>query len=85
MDWSAEATEMFDKLMGEVPVAFRAMAKAQVEKFAEDIAEERGADQVTEDDVVRGQIKATPPFQKAALTAALEKLGIDQSKFADML
>lgn len=85
MDGSAEATEMVDRLMGTVPVALRAMAKAQVEKCAEDMAAEYGAEQVSEDDVVRGPIEPTPPFQKAALRAALEKPGIARSRFADRL
>ena len=77
MNWSKEAEEMFDKLLAEVPVAFRNAAEKEAEK--------RGAGEVGVEDVIRGQIIATPAFQKGSLRETYKKLGIDITPYEDLL
>ncbi|MGK2941502.1 MAG: DUF2621 family protein [Immundisolibacter sp.] len=85
MDFSTEGKEMFDKVVADIPVAFRAMAKPQIENYAKEEATKRGGASVDVDDVIRGQIRATPPFMKGQLKDGLAKLGVDASKYADLL
>lgn len=85
MDYSAEGKEMFDKVVAAIPAAFRAMAKPQIENYAKEEATKRGGDSINVDDVIRGQIRATPPFMKAQLKDGLAQLGVDASKYSDLL
>jgi hypothetical protein len=85
MNWSNEAEAMFDKLLAEVPVAFRMMAKQPIRNAAEKEAEKRGASEVGVEDVIRGQIIATPAFQKGSLRETYKKLGIDITPYEDLL
>lgn len=85
MDFSPEGKEMFDKAIAAIPAAFRAMAKPQIENYAKEEAAKRGGDSINQDDVIRGQIRATPPFMKAQLKDGLKQLGVDPAKYSDLL
>lgn len=85
MDFSPEGKEMFEKAVAAIPMAFRGMAKPQIENFAREEATKRGGDSINVDDVIRGQIRSTPPFMKGQLEDGLKQLGVDPAKYADLL
>lgn len=85
MEWSAAAEGLLATLARMVPATVRELAAASARDESEDIARERGADEVDADDVMRGWIRTTPPGQRNGLIAVIEQLGLEPETYADDL
>ncbi|MBI3522881.1 MAG: DUF2621 family protein [Chloroflexi bacterium] len=85
MNWSGEAEQTLDAFCAMVPEVMRDLARASAHDEGEQLASERGAEEVESDDVVRGWIRTTPPEQRNSLVAVIEDLGFDPEPFADDL
>ncbi len=85
MEWSAEATEKFKTLLGEIPVFLRPMAEQMGKNEIGKVAASRGVSQVDIPTMVIGLIKATPAHMKDQMKDAMKKHGIDLSQFAEFL
>jgi len=85
MNWSDAADSMLQALVRMVPETLRELAGAAARDESEAVAEQRGANEVEVDDVVRGWIRTTPPEQRNGLIAVIESLGIEPEPYADEL
>jgi len=85
MDWDDDAKELFDNIVAEIPMAFRNMAKGPMQASIDGVCGDRGGDSINFDDVIRGNIKGTPAFQKSGIRPMYEKLGIDLGPYEDIL
>jgi len=85
MNWSDAADSMLQALVGMVPETLRELAGAAARDESEAVAEQRGANEVQVDDVVRGWIRTTPPEQRNGLIAVIESLGMEPETYAEEL
>jgi hypothetical protein len=85
MNWSDAADSMLQALVGMVPETLRELAGAAARDESEAVAEQRGANEVEVDDVVRGWIRTTPPEQRNGLIAVIESLGIEPERYSEEL
>ena len=85
MNWSDAADSMLQALVGMVPETLRELAAAAARDESEAVSEQRGANEVEVDDVVRGWIRTTPPEQRNGLIAVIESLGIEPERYAEEL
>lgn len=85
MQWSEAADGLLETLARMVPETVRELASAAAHDEAEGIAEERGANEVSADDVMRGWIRTTPPEQRNGLVAIIEQLGLEPERYAEDL
>lgn len=76
---------MLSALVGMVPETLRELADAAARDDSEAVAEQRGANEVEVDDVVRGWIHTTPPEQRNGLIAVIESLGLEPERYAEEL
>jgi len=85
MNWSDVADSMLQALVAMVPETLRELAGAAARDESEAVAEQRGANEVEVDDVVRGWIRTTPPEQRNGLIAVIDSLGIEPERYAEEL
>ena len=85
MSWSEAADSMLLALMRMVPETIRELAGASARGESEAVAEQRGANEVEVDDVVRGWIRITPPEQRNGLIAVIDSLGLEPERYAEEL
>lgn len=83
--WDPHAQGTLRALAEMVPATLRELASAAARDESELVAGDRGADEVSADDVVRGWIRTTPPEQRNGLVAVLDELGFEAERFADDL
>jgi len=85
MRWDGRAEHTLRSLADMVPATLRELASAAARDESELVASDRGAPEVTVEDVVRGWIRTTPPEQRNGLVAVIDELGVDVELFADDL
>lgn len=85
MEWSATADGLLSSLARMVPETLRELAASAGRDQAEQIAQERGANEVEADDVIRGWIRTTPPEQRNGLVEVIDQLGLEPERYADDL
>lgn len=85
MDWSEAADNLLATLARMVPETVRELAAASAREEAEAIAQDRGAEEIAADDVMRAWIRTTPPEQRNGLVAVIEELGLEPERYADDL
>ncbi|MDD5541865.1 MAG: DUF2621 family protein [Acidobacteriia bacterium] len=82
MNWSTEATTQFESMLNDVPAMMRGMARSMASAEAERVAAERGATEVSVDDLIRGMIRATPSDFRETVKQLLQGHGIDPATYA---
>jgi hypothetical protein len=85
MEWSEAADNLLVTLARMVPETVRELAVASAREEAEAIAQDRGAEEIEADDVMRGWIRTTPPEQRNGLVAVIEDLGLEPERYAQDL
>ncbi|HEV8656480.1 MAG TPA: DUF2621 family protein [Candidatus Limnocylindria bacterium] len=85
MNWSEGADSVLLALVRMVPETLRELAAASARDETEAVAEQRGANEVEVNDVVRGWIRTTPPEQRNGLIAVIESLGLEPETYAEEL
>ena len=85
MEWSEAAESLLTTLARMVPETVRELASTSAREEAGAIAQDRGAEEVEADDVMRGWIRTTPPEQRNGLVAVIEDLGLEPERYADDL
>ncbi|MGH2451520.1 MAG: hypothetical protein ACRDGE_09675 [Candidatus Limnocylindria bacterium] len=85
MNWSEDAERTLMTLCGMIPSTVRELAETAARDESELAAGDRGAGEVSAEDVVRGWIRTTPPEQRDGLVAVIDDLGFDVELFADDL
>ena len=85
MEWSEAADNLLTTLARMVPETVRELASASAREEAEAIAQDRGAQEIEADDVMRSWIRTTPPEQRNGLVAVIEELGLEPERYADDL
>lgn len=85
MEWSEAAENLLTTLARMVPETVRELASASAREEAAAIAQDRGAEEIEADDVMRGWIRTTPPEQRNGLVAVIEDLGLEPERYADDL
>ena len=85
MNWSEPAESVLLALVRMVPETLRELAGGSARDESEAVAEQRGANEVEVDDVVRGWIRTTPPEQRNGLIAVIESLGLEPERYAEEL
>ena len=85
MIWEERAEAVLRQLCGMVPETLRELASAAARDESELVASDRESDVVTEDDVMRGWIRTTPPEQRNGMVAVIESLGLEPFAFASDL
>lgn len=85
MEWSAEATQKFKELLGEIQPFMRPLAETMGRNEITKLAQARGAAQIDLDTMVIGLIKATPANLKEKMKEAMTKHGIDLSRYSDYI
>ena len=82
MRWDAGAESVLRSLLEMVPETMKQLAGATARDESEIAAQERGADAVGPEDVVRGWIRMTPPEQRDGLVEVIDALGFEPETFA---
>jgi len=85
MEFSEAADNLLATLARMVPETVRELASASAREEAESIAQERGAEEIEADDVMRAWIRTTPPEQRNGLVAVIEDLGLEPERYANDL
>jgi hypothetical protein len=85
LPWDGEAERILKMLLEMVPQTVRPLAEASARDESELVAQDRGAEEVGGEDVVRGWIRTTPPEQRNGLVAVIESLGYEPETFSDEL
>ena len=85
MNWSDAADSMLQALVRMVPETLRELAGAAARDESEAVTEQRGANEVEVDDVVRGWIRTTPPEQRNGLIAVIDSVGMEPERYAEEL
>jgi hypothetical protein len=85
MPWDQAAEGVLRAFVDMVPETMRELARATARDESELAAQERGADSVRGEDVVRGWIRTTPPEQRDGLIEVIDSLGFEAETFADDL
>ena len=85
MTWDERAELVLAMLCRMVPETLRELAGAAARDESEAVAAGRDATEVSEDDVVRGWIRITPPEQRNGMVAVIDSLGLDPSVYASEL
>lgn len=79
--WTDESKALLDELVSPVPSAFRDIAKHSIAAKIGQVAIEQGSEVVTKEHCIEGYIRATPKRDYRALTAFLQRKGIDYSRY----
>lgn len=82
MRWDGAAERTLASLVDMVPATLRELARSSACDESEIAAQDRGADAVEPEDVVRGWIRTTPPEQRDGLVDVIDSLGFDPELFA---
>ena len=77
MQWASDASAKFQEMLSDVPAMFRGMAKSMAASAAEKAATERGATEVSFEDMVRGFIQATPGHMREDLKKLFAGHGVE--------
>ena len=85
MEFSEAADSLLATLARMVPETVRELASASAREEAESIAQERGAEEIEADDVMRAWIRTTPPEQRNGLVAVIEQLGLEPEVYENEL
>lgn len=85
MRWDSSAERTLASLVDMVPATLRELARSSARDESELAAQDRGADAVEPEDVVRGWIRTTPPEQRNGLVEVIDSLGFDPEIFAEDL
>ncbi|MCM8830643.1 MAG: DUF2621 family protein [Candidatus Omnitrophica bacterium] len=83
IDWSANAKEIFDKVIGNLPQFHRTIAQKLVKESAEQLAKEKGAVAVEEEDLIKAFFMEVPPAFKEMMKRLFKQLGIDYQKYIE--
>jgi hypothetical protein len=83
--WDPSAERILRALVDMVPETTRQLARATARDESELAAQDRGAETVGPDDVIRGWIRTTPPEQRDGLVEVIDGLGLEPETFADDL
>ena len=82
MEWEPGAEGVLRALVDMVPETMRELARATARDESEIAAQDRGAESVGGEDVVRGWIRTTPPEQRDGLIEVIDGLGFEAETFA---
>ena len=85
LPWEPAAEGTLTSLVDMVPQTIRELARSTGRDEAELAAQERGADTVEGEDVIRGWVRTTPPEQRDGLVSIIDDLGFDPELFASDL
>lgn len=85
MRWEGSAENILRALVDMVPQTMRELARATARDESELATQERRADAVAGEDVIRGWIRTTPPEQRDGLVEVIAGLGFEPETFADDL
>ncbi len=77
MQWAEDARTKFREILADVPSMFRSMAETMSSSAAEKLAGERGAGEVSLDDMIRGMIRITPGHMHENLKQLFSGHGVD--------
>lgn len=77
LDWHIEAVECIQKILLQVPLGFRQLARSRITERAEMLTAEHELITVDIDHAVRALALATPLFQHRSIEIALKKLNIE--------
>jgi hypothetical protein len=85
MPWDGEAERALRSFLEMVPATIRPLAETSAREESEIAAQDRGASEVSADDLIRGWIRTTPPEQRNGLVAVIDELGFEPELYADDL
>ena len=80
--WDPSAERTLISLVDMVPETLRELARSTARDESELAAQDRGAEAVSDEDVLRGWIRTTPPEQRDGLVEVIDSLGFDPELFA---
>ncbi len=83
MEWNTDAKELLDELVSPIPIFARPMARKGIEKKIIEVAEEGSA--ITNDDVIKGYILASPGKMQQRAVALLKAKKVDLAPYEDLL
>jgi hypothetical protein len=81
MKWSAEAAEMVEQLLQELPLPVREGVQQAAERRAEELAEKRSAPEIPLDLAVAAFIESTPADLRERLKHTLSYRGLDPDDY----
>lgn len=82
MEWNTEAKELLEELLKPIPIFARPMARKGIEK---NIIEVAGGETITQNDVVKGYIIASPGKMQDRAVKLLKAKNIDLTPYEDLL
>lgn len=81
MKWSAEAAEMVEQLLQELPLPVRGAVQQAAEQRAEELAEKKSAPEVSLELAVAAFIESTPADLRERLKHTLSYRGLDPEDY----
>ncbi|MCM8787180.1 MAG: DUF2621 family protein [Candidatus Omnitrophica bacterium] len=81
VNWSNKAKETFEKVISNLPQFHRTIAQKLVKESAEQLAKERSAEVVEEEDLVKAFFREVPPAFKEMMKRLFKQLNIDYQKY----
>ena len=79
--WEPNSRQKYEKMIHTIPLFHRDIAKQVVDKKAPMIAQERGASQVEEGDIVQAFLSEVPAAFYSLMVRLLERSGFDYKKY----
>ena len=81
IEWESDARRKYEKMIANIPLFHREIARIVVDKKAPMLARERGADMVHEEDIVRAFFSEVPMTFYSLMIRLLQEAGFDYKKY----
>ncbi len=81
IQWETNSRQRYEKMISIIPLFHRGIAKEVVDKKAVINAQERGADQIEEGDIVRAFFTEVPKSFYSLMIRIMDEVGFDSKKY----
>lgn len=81
MQWNKEAEAKYNKMLGKIPIFHRHITQEVVDKMAPQNAQERGAQFVEEEDIIKAFLCEVPQTFYSIMIRLMDDVGFDYKKY----
>ena len=81
MNLETEAKKKYEKMLAKIPMFHREITKQIVDKKAPMNAQDRGASEVNEDDIIQAFLSEVPKAFYSLMIRLMDDVGFDHSKY----
>lgn len=84
MEWESKIHSLYESIVARIPIPFRSMVKPLLRETAEKKCRLRNSSHINEADLITALMDITPGPFKSQMTGALEDVGIDVARYAEL-